>query len=187
MAWSVRRSVSELAEEHGHAASSQEPRRSSAAPQLCTSAFRSIAGLPSAAGAQPKAAAKATGPRRTGSVGQSRCLASLKRCRRQAGGQRNVFIQLAGAQSSGKTCLPGPRVRPSLVGLAGLACSQVGDSHRRARLRPSCPAPSLSLSRSIPPRTHSSCQSSTSRSRISWRTTRFRPCPTDWMGCQALR
>eukprot|EP00439_Symbiodinium_sp_Y106_P043124 s3238_g5.t1 len=54
---------------------------------LKSTAMQSIAGLPSAAGAQPKAAAKATGPRR------------------QAGGQRNVFIQLAGAQSSGKTCL----------------------------------------------------------------------------------
>ena len=34
LAWSVERSVSELAEEHGHAASSQEPRID--APQLCS-------------------------------------------------------------------------------------------------------------------------------------------------------
>lgn len=53
---------------------------------LKSTAMQSIGGLPGAAGAQPKAAAKAPAARRQG-------------------GQRNVFIQLAGAQSSGKTSL----------------------------------------------------------------------------------
>ena len=74
----VERSVSELAEEHGHAASSLKE-----TPQLCGAAslrrsvsaasVRSIGGLPGAAGAQPKAAAKAPAarqrPGRSGKIG----------------------------------------------------------------------------------------------------------------------
>ncbi|CAE7723889.1 XI-2, partial [Symbiodinium sp. CCMP2456] len=86
---------------------------------LKSTAMQSIAGLPSAAGAQPKAAAKATGPRRP------------------QGGQRNVFIQLAGAQSSGKTSLPGPKAQalPRLEALiAEHVCAQAAPHLSRCEL-----------------------------------------------------